>query len=447
MKSRAATYRWICVALLIGLIAGMLPNPTRAGGGPSEPATFIEGKYAAQWISLLYDRVEAEAISAPEAARVYGYVGVAMYEAVMPGIPDNNSLGGLLNGLPQLPDIEPKVQYDWVSSMAGALGVVIPGLFPGKAETSSAVDEFKAQQLAERKGTIPADAIERSVTWGESIGKALLEWIANDNYAEVRQKPYTIPIGGEAQWVLTTEGTTPVQPYWGEIRTFGLPSSDTCAIRPTMDFDSSPTSTFYAQALEVKTVGESLTKDQKAIADFWVDTPGQTGAPSGHWMSIGVQLVALKDLKLSRAAEMFTLMGIALADAFIACWEVKYQVNLLRPVTYIQRYIKRTWQPYIQTPAFPEYPSGHSVASAAAAEILSAMFGTVAFRDDTHKKHGLPSRSFTSFEAAANEAAISRLYGGIHFRAAIENGMRQGRCIGQFILENIRLRPRPQGGE
>jgi membrane-associated phospholipid phosphatase len=143
---------------------------------------------------------------------------------------------------------------------------------------------------------------------------------------------------------------------------------------------------------------------------------------------------------------MYLLVNGALADAFISGWSLKYEVNLIRPVTYIQLYQRRNWEPYIQTPPFPEYPSGHSVASGAAAEVLTTMFGQVAFIDRTPILNGHENmqRSFTSFEAAASEAAISRMYGGIHYRAAIENGLRQGRCVGQSMLNNIRLRSIPQ---
>ena len=157
------------------------------------------------------------------------------------------------------------------------------------------------------------------------------------------------------------------------------------------------------------------------------------------------QLVDQLGLSLDRAAEMYGMVGITLADSFISCWSAKYQYNLLRPVSYIQSHIRRSWAPYIQTPPFPEYPSGHSVVSAAAADVLTSLLGPVAFTDTLHVADGEAPRHFTSFEAAANEAAISRLYGGIHYRSAIENGMRQGRCIADHLLRNIQLNPISQG--
>jgi hypothetical protein len=224
-----------------------------------------------------------------------------------------------------------------------------------------------------------------------------------------------------------------------------LYSADACAVKHNMPFSTDKNSAFYAQALEVKTTGDKLTPEQKDIARFWIDTPGQTGAPAGHWVMIENQVIDRVGLKLDRASMMYGLVGVALGDAFIGTWSLKYQINLVRPVTYINKFIDPKWKPFLQTPGFPEYPSGHSVASAAAAEVLTGMFGQVSFTDQSVRKHGMQPRSFTSFEAAASEAAISRLYGGIHYREAIENGMRMGRCIGQNVLNYVVLRSVPQG--
>jgi membrane-associated phospholipid phosphatase len=223
--------------------------------------------------------------------------------------------------------------------------------------------------------------------------------------------------------------------------------AEVCHVPLNMPFDTDLDSAFYAQANEVFEVGNSLTPEQQEIARFWFDPPNQTGLPAGHWVSIENQMVEQRDLNLEQTAGMYSLVGMALADSFISAWSLKYEVMLLRPETYIHEYIRDSWQPYIQTPPFPEYPSGHSVTSAAAAEVLTSLFGIVAFTDRTHViyDHEPLVREFTSFEAAASEAAISRLYGGIHYRTAIENGMRQGRCVGQQVLENIQLGPIPQG--
>jgi PAP2 superfamily len=179
---------------------------------------------------------------------------------------------------------------------------------------------------------------------------------------------------------------------------------------------------------------DGLMPEQRAIAAFWSDDPGATPTPPGHSISIATQVLRRERASLALAAEVYAKTGMAVADAFIACWFQKYRYNLLRPVTYIQRLIDPAWVPALVTPPFPEYTSGHSVQSGAAFAILTDLFGDgYAFVDHTHDDRGLAPRSFVSFRDAAKEAAISRLYGGIHFRAAIENGLEQGRCIGEVV--------------
>jgi hypothetical protein len=173
---------------------------------------------------------------------------------------------------------------------------------------------------------------------------------------------------------------------------------------------------------------------------YWADNAGQSGTPVGHWLSIGSQMVDQLKLPLDRAAEMFVLMSVAQADAFIGAWHTKYQWNVLRPITYIRRHIDPDWEPFIVTPPFPEYTSAHSMQSSAAAAVLTSLLGAVAFDDSTNLAIGHPVRRFDSFVAASDEAAISRLYGGIHYPMAIENGQAQGRCIGRHVIERVHTR-------
>jgi hypothetical protein len=438
---------WNVVLVLVfafSLVSGLSPRPASAEGPASVLAADQDATVATEWMKLLYQRIEAEAVSAPGAARIYAYAGVTLYEAVLPGIPGNKSLAGQLNDMPVMPHPDDKAVYDWPSSANAALATVIDGLFTdGTADTHQAFAALKDRLTTERKATVAAEVVDRSLKFGEAVGQAILGWVAKDHFQETRSMTYTLPAGKPEYWVLTTDGTKPVEPYWGRIRPFALPTSDACNVPPNMPYSTDPSSAFYAQAMEVKNVRDNLTNEQKAIATFWVDTPGISGTPSGHWTLIETQLVDQLHLHLDRAAEMYALVGVALGDAFISCWEIKYQVVLLRPETYIKQNIRRSWAPYIQTPPFPGYPSGHSVVSGAAVKVLTYLFGTVAFKDDTHQIHNLPPRFFTSFEAAAQEAAMSRLYGGIHFRADNENGLEQGRCVGQTAISRIQLRINP----
>lgn len=417
----------------------------KAQDNPSTPATQIEATVAQDWMQVLYKRIQAEGISAPAGSRLYGYAGVTLFQAVYQGIPFDNSLSGQLEGLGDVPELEPGKLYDWASTANGALSVVLHGLMDTNADTTKAFNDLRAKETAARTKVVDPETVKRSEDYGEQVGKILLDYANNDNFLTTRDQTFTLPKAKPEEWVPTTAGGKPVEPFWGTLRPYAMQSPDECNVKMNLQFSTDPKSTFYAQAMEVKTTRDHLTDEQKGIADFWIDSPSQTGTPAGHWVLIETQLIDQLSLKLDKAAEMYALVGMALADSFISCWNLKYQVLLLRPVTYINQYISRSWAPYVQTPMFPEYDSGHSVASQAAATVLTAMFGTVAFKDASHTIFGLPVRSYTSVQAAASEAAISRLYGGIHYRIAIENGLKQGQCVGQTVLSRLQLRPRPQG--
>ncbi|EPX86063.1 PAP2 superfamily [Rubellimicrobium thermophilum DSM 16684] len=244
-------------------------------------------------------------------------------------------------------------------------------------------------------------------------------------------------------WVPTShivQQQAPLLPAWGRNRPFAVPAADACDLPPPPAYSEEPGSAFRAQAEEVLTVSRTLTEEQRLIARFWSDDPMLSPTPPGHWIRIAEQVLEAAGADAVRRAEVLAVLSVAMADAFIACWDGKYRYNLLRPVTYIRAHLDPDWEPLLITPPFPEYPSGHSTLSGAAAEVLTAFFGeNYPFSDRTHEDDGLPPRRFPSFRAAAEEAAMSRLYGGIHFRAANENGLAQGRCVGAHAA---RLRTR-----
>ena len=425
-----------------GLAVFPVPAVGQAEPAVDEHLTEAFGpEMANAWINTLYDRVQADAVNAPAASRLYGYAGVTLYEGLVNGMPANRSLVGQLNDFPDLPIPVSGQVFDWPTVAAAALRVVLSGLM--SEESGAAFRELADAQVTDRQTALgSASIVDASVGLGDSIGADILAWAQADGYDDTREltADYEILTGDPSFWVVTTEGRAPVEPLWGSIRPFALGYADECAEPMNAPYSEEEGSTFYQQAMEVLQTEQSLTPEQIAIAQWWIDTPGQTGAPSGHWMKIGEQIIDQLDLNLAQAAEVYGMLGMTLADSFISTWSLKYQINLLRPVTYIQRFIDERWQPYIESPSFPEYPSGHSVTSAAAADMLTSLVGAVAFTDRTNEFRGLVPRSFTSIEAAASEAAISRLYGGIHFRQAIENGMRQGRCISEHILNVVTMR-------
>jgi hypothetical protein len=226
-----------------------------------------------------------------------------------------------------------------------------------------------------------------------------------------------------------------LQPYWGNNRPFALTSGAECNPGPPPPYSEDPASQFYAEAKEVYDTLNALTPAQREIALFWSDDAVKTSTPPGHSVSIATLVLKEKNADLALAAETYARVGIAVNDAFISAWHTKYDYNLLRPITYIQKMFDPQWLPHdITTPPFPEYTSGHSVQSGAVAQTLTDLFGaTVTLTDTTHADRSFAPRTFSSFFAFADEAAISRLYGGIHFRSAIEKGLEQGKCVGRKV--------------
>ena len=438
----------LCLILAMSLASMnglLLTHASSARATSASPLTAtLDPAFAVDWMRVVYNNVKADTVDAPSASRVYAYSGVTLYEAVLPGIPGDVSLATQIKDMPKMPAPDATAIYDWATVANAALRVVVDGLLASDVSHKAAAD-LHDKQFAARKAIVGADVAARSEDQGLALGKAIVDWSTHDNAAAAvaNAKTYKLPTDNSFDYVITTAGTRPVGSFWGTVKPFVLEKSNVCNVLLNITPSTDPKSAFYKQAMEVKTVGDNLTNEQKAIANWWVDTPGLTGAPSGHWVDIENQMVGDLSLKLDKAAEMYALVGITLGDAFISCWELKYEAPLLRPISYIQKYISPRWQSYIASPPFPTYNSGHSVASQAAADVLTSLFGQVAFTDTTHVPDKQLARSFTSFQAAAAEAAISRLYGGIHFRFDIENGQRQGQCVAEHVISTIHLQTAP----
>jgi hypothetical protein len=401
------------------------------------PATQFDAAVPTAWFDLAQRLIKGTpGYSPPVASRALGCLGVGLYESVLPGMPDHVSLAGVLHELSGLPRTGLNVAYHWPSAANAALASMTRSLFPTAPEgLRSQIDQLEAQL----QDDVPRGILSRSVDYGRQVAEAVDAWSRSDGGHEgyLRNFPSDyVPPAGPGKWVPTPPGFQPaLQPYWGQNRCMALDSALRCDPGPPPPFSTNEGSAFFAEALEVYETVNGLTPAQREVALFWSDDPGQTATPPGHSASILGQVIRSQDSSLAVAAEAYARLGIAVCDAFIACWRVKYIHNLLRPITYIRNHIDPAWGDAmpLATPPFPEYTSGHSVQSAAAAEVLTATFGDVAFTDHTHDGRGLAPRGFSSFSAFAEEAAISRLYGGIHYRSAIERGLDQGRCIGTAV--------------
>ncbi len=378
--------------------------------------------------------------SPPVASRAFAYLDTTAYEAVASGSDKLHSMAGQLKGLQPLPKRETGAKYDTTIVLQAALASAATNFFANTGPTGQRAVKATATKLeASVSEGISPEIAARSKAYGELLAQHIWQWSASDGGAEITNLgfPESYQLReGKANWVPTSTiqlQQGPLLPRWGSNRTFALPDAATCDLPPPPEYNEDKSSEFYRQAQEVYDAKKSLTKDQRAMARFWSDDPMLSPTPPGHWISIAMQIFERDKVPLERQVDVLVRMGVAAADAFIGCWNTKYKYDLLRPVTYIRRTIDPKWESTLTTPPFPEYPSGHSTVSGAEAAVLTQIFGdNFAFEDATHERDGLAARNFSSFEAATSEAAVSRLYGGIHFRAAIERGLDQGRCIAKY---------------
>jgi membrane-associated phospholipid phosphatase len=418
-------------------LQGLLEQPGSTTSLPTPDAQVATG-----WFDLYLHLVQSSpGFSPPVAARAFGYAGVALYETVVPGFSEYQSLVGQLNDLDKLPRPSGDRTFDWEIAANAALARMARKLFANTSSENLAAIQALEEQWNETllAATDPATHA-RSVRYGHRMANAIFAWSKTDGghegYSRNFPADYTPP-SGAGMWLPTLPQEQPaLQPTWGENRPFVLASGNACPPGSPLPYSEAPGSTFYEEGMEVYTVSQQRTAEQESIARFWSDDPGETVTPPGHSISIATQVLRQENASLILAAETYARVGIAVADSFIGCWNAKYQYNLLRPITYIRDLIDPEWMPLLNTPPFPEYPSGHSVQSAAVATVLTELFGEeYIFVDHTHDGRGLPARSFVSFAGFAEEAALSRLYGGIHYRRAIEEGLAQGACIGATVNE------------
>lgn len=435
-----------------GFLAGAAAAALACAAAPHALAAAAQGMDAAQvlrtWYRMVLELVRhTPTYSPPVASRAFAYLGVAGFEAVASGSGSLRSLAGQLNGLAPLPARAAGLAYDEAVVLQSVLAASVRHFFGNTGPTGQRAMASLEAKLRERAAAgLPTGTVSRSEAFGAAVAAHVIAWSASDGGAQVENMGFPLTYAASAEpgrWAPTStigQQQTPLLPQWGQNRPFAMPSGASCGLPPPPAYSEEEGSAFFAEAREVYDAGRALTDEQRLIARFWSDDPMLSPTPPGHWVAIALQVLKREEAGLERSAEVLARLGVTLADSFIACWHSKYRFDLLRPVTFIRRHIDPAWEPLLITPPFPEYPSGHSTQSGAAAIVLALAFGEgFAFEDATHEEDGLPVRAFPSFWAAAEEAALSRLYGGIHFRAAIERGLEQGRCVGAYAAA-LRMR-------
>lgn len=416
-------------------------SSVEARNGARSPVADYDAQVPLAYYQLSLDFTKTTAgFTPPVQARAFGYMGIALYEALIAGMPDNHSIASQLNGIGPLPDGH-GIPYNWPLVANAAMAEVMRGLWGDRtnraADNIAALNALEASFAEQYAAGVAPGIAKLSMDFGHSVGAAVFATSRDDggdaSYLTNFPTSYTPPTG-PSFWVPTAPGQVAMQPFWATtVGTLALPNAAACDPGPPPTYSEQPGSAFYDEANLDYQLSKTLTADQVTIARYWADGPGTISGP-GHSLAIVGEIVMQQHANLAQAAEAYARAGIADADALTAIWSAKYQYNLLRPITYIRRVIDPTWTPLLPTPPFPEYVSAHSGQSAAVAVTLEALFGdNVAFVDHAHDADGFAPRSFDRIFAAAEEAGISRIYAGIHFQSGNLNGRALGRCVAERV--------------
>ena len=392
--------------------------------------------------------------SPPVASRIYAYPNIAAYEIISLNDDRYTSLVGQIHELTPIPS------PDAAKPINNALAALVAHMDLSRRLIFS---EAKMEVFRDSLYTIWAsqnkDEFEASKEYGLQVADHIGAWMDKDNYKQTRTMPkFTVNTDEVSRWQPTPPSyMAGIEPHWSKIRPFVIETADQFKPVPPPPFSMEEGTDFYKEVQEVYDISQKMIEDgdsseEVQIAKFWDCNPyvsvtrghlmfaTKKITPGAHW--IGITKIACKqsDSDFDKTVYAYTKTSMAIADAFISCWDEKYRSNLIRPETLINEHIDENWKPVLQTPPFPEYTSGHSVVSGAASTVLTDVFGeNFSFKDDTELPYGLPVRTFASFREAADEAAISRMYGGIHYRAAVEVGVKQGRDLGTFVINNLSM--------
>jgi len=385
----------------------------------------------------------------PAASRFYAYAMLGAYEAALYSQKKLPNINAKFNVDPAIqPPPAPKnlnLSFCTNYTLLQVGRQIMPSGVMLEEKQRLLIEHFK------RKKKMSKEDLDQHIRYAEEIAKQVIQYARADDYNKLSTYRRYTPSKEEGHWYPTPpEYMSAVEPQWKTVRPFFLDSAKQFAPPPPAVFSKDTTSNFYKQMLEVYHLRKNITPEQEKIANFWDCNPfavtysGHMAiglkkiSPGGHWMGITGIVCKKSDLPLDSAILVHTMVALTLHDGFISCWQEKYSSDRIRPEAAINKLLDPSWRPLLQTPPFPEYTSGHSVVSSSVATVLTHLLGdNFGFVDTSEVYFGIPERRFNSFNEAANEAAISRLYGGIHFRDACDNGVAQGKRVGEFVLANV----------
>lgn len=391
--------------------------------------------------------------SPPVASRIFAYPNIAAYEIIALQDDQYLSLAGQATDLTAIPKpTSEKINYQ-LAALVAHMELSKRLIFSEKK-----MEMLRDSLYTKWEGQNP-ELFHTSRDYGLKVADHIAAWMAKDNYAQTRTMPkFTVDTDDETRWQPTPPAYMDgIEPHWSKIRPFVIDSAQQFKPVPPPVYSMKEGSSFYKELKEVYDISKKIEVEGDAseeiqIAQFWDCNPyvsvtrghlmfaTKKITPGAHWIGITKIAARKTNSDFDKTVYAYTKTSMAIADAFISCWDEKYRSNLIRPETLINQHIDEDWKPVLQTPPFPEYTSGHSVVSGAASTALTDIFGEdFTFDDDTELPYGIPVRHFNSFRQAADEAAISRMYGGIHYRAAVEIGVKQGRDLGQYVVDKLRM--------
>jgi len=395
----------------------------------------------------LTDLIVYDIFSPPVASRIYVYTSLAAHEAMRHQNAKEPSLVSKLKGFVTMPQPDKNKQYNFTLAASKAFYTVVSQMTFSK----DTLAKFELETYAPFKDMLSKEVFDNSLAFGEAVGKATLQRAAADNYKQTRSMEKHFGSKEDGRWQPTSpDYLDATEPYWNTLKCIVADSASQFDPGPPPAFDKKEGSEFYEMNKEVYVVGKNLSEEQKTIASFWDDNPfvmGHVGhmmaatkkqTPGGHWM--GIATIACKQGKADavKSARTYALTALALFEGFISVFDTKFRYNYVRPVTFINQAMDNKWEPFLQTPPFPEYTSGHSTITGSAATVLSDLYGdNFAFTDSSNKRYINMERNFTSFIQAAEECSVSRLYGGIHYRISVDKGLEAGKKIGNFIVSKL----------
>jgi hypothetical protein len=390
---------------------------------------------------IIYD-----VFSPPVSSRIYAYTSLAAYEAIRFQDSSKHSIVVGMHGFPVMPKPDKNKTYNFLLAATKAYFTVAEKI----TFSIDTLMQYETKVYSDFKTSLDETTYNNSISFGESVGNKILERTKIDNYRETRGMAKFLGSDEAGKWRPTPpDYLDGAEPYWYQIKTLVVDSCNQFDCPPPPSFSTDTASDFYKSANEVYLVAANLTDQQKEIAKYWDDNPfviehsghlmfgNKKITPVGHWMGITAIACKNKNADPVKTAEAYALVSTAIFDAIISCWKTKYTYHHIRPITVINEVIDPNWQPFLQTPPFPEHVSGHSGISAAGATILTKLFGEFEFEDTSDLEYIGMKRTFQSFNQAAQEASVSRVYGGIHYRSGVEAGAIQGENVANYISAKL----------